>query len=206
MTDVRALLPLYALGALDPDEAAAVERAVAGDPALAVELATYRDAAPALVEPVAPPPAIKARLLASIGGGPLERFSTRMAAIFDLGIDRAREVLGLVERPASWDTAAPGIHLLHFAGGPACASADCGMVRLADGTTFPPHVHLGEEVSLILAGRLRDHEGRELAAGDELVQVVGTSHHITAIGGDCLFATRTVNGIQIGGERVSFER
>ena len=45
MSDIRELLPLHALGVLEADEAREVERAVAADPALAAELAAYRDAA-----------------------------------------------------------------------------------------------------------------------------------------------------------------
>jgi len=59
--DVRELLPLYALGILETDEAAVVERAVAGDPALAVELASYQQTAGVIgvaIRPVAPPPQV----------------------------------------------------------------------------------------------------------------------------------------------------
>lgn len=203
MTDLRELLPLYALGALDADEAALIERAVAADPALAAELASYRDAAHQLVElapAVAPPPEVKARLLASIGAGPLERFAARLAAIYDFTVDRAREVLGLVERTAAWDSPFPGIPIrgVHFQGGPACAAADCGLLRLPAGCTFPWHTHRGEEVSIILVGTLRDHSGKLLRPGDELVQAEGSQHDISAEGDeDVIFAARAYNGIDV---------
>ncbi|HEU0033378.1 MAG TPA: zf-HC2 domain-containing protein, partial [Kofleriaceae bacterium] len=72
-SDVRELLPLYALGILDPDEAQAVERAVAADPGLAAELDAYQASTDALVAPVEPSPDVKLRLLASVGGGRFER-------------------------------------------------------------------------------------------------------------------------------------
>src|SRR5262245_58499537 len=119
MSDVRELLPLYALGVLEPDDASAVERAVAADPALAAELDAYLDLVPA----VAPPPDIKARLLASVGGGRFEKFAERTAKLLDVTLARARELLGLIERPAAWEHPVPGVSLIHFDGGPAYAAA-----------------------------------------------------------------------------------
>ena len=198
MTEIRELLPLYALGVLDRDEATAVERAIAGDPVLAAELETFETAATSLVAPTLPTADVKTRLLASAGAGRFERFSTRMAKLFDVSVDRARELLGLVERDASWERPLPGIGLLHFRGGPACAAADCGFIRLAQDCTFPWHTHRGEEISIILAGTLRDHGGRLLQPGDELVQATGTQHDITAVGGEVLFVARAMNGIEVG--------
>jgi putative transcriptional regulator len=196
--NVRELLPLHALGMLDTDEATLVEQAVAADPALAAELAGYRDAAANLGPAGAPPPDIKARLLASVGGGRFETFSARFAQLFDVTVDKARELLGLIERPASWENPIPGIGLVHFTGGPACAAADCGFIRIAPGCTFPWHTHRGEEVSIMLAGTLRDHSGRQLHPGDELVQATGTQHDLSAEGdAEVIFAARAFNGIDV---------
>ena len=203
--DIHELLPLYALGILEPDEAKLIERAIASDPALATELVSYQDAAGQLgsLTAQAPSPDVKARLLASVGGGRFEKLATKMSSLFDVSVDRAREFLGLIERSASWEAAMPGIGLVHFDGGPAYTAADCGFIRLAPGATFPLHTHRGEEVSLILAGSLRDHEGRILTVGDELVQAHGSTHHITAIGDvECIFAARAMNGIEIAGAPV----
>ncbi len=203
MTDVRELLPLHALGLLEAAETQVVERAVASDLALAAELAAYHDAAHQIVAPLPPSPEVKARLLASIGEGRFERFSSRMAALFDVGVDRAREILGLMERPSSWDPAMPGIGVVHFDGGPAYVAADCGFIRLAPGTAFPQHTHLGEEVTIVLSGQLRDHTGRVLDPGDELVQSETSTHQITAVGdAECIFAARAMNGIAIAGAPV----
>ena len=38
-------------------------------------------------------------------------------AKLDVTVDKARELLGLVERAASWENPLPGIGLVHFAGG-----------------------------------------------------------------------------------------
>jgi mannose-6-phosphate isomerase-like protein (cupin superfamily) len=204
--DVRELLPLYALGILDGDEARVVERAVAGDAALAAELAAYQDTADALgdaVAPVAPSPDIKARLLASVGGGRFEQFADRMAQLFEVTVERARELLGLIERPASWVTQLPGIALIHFEGGPALANADCGFLRVAPGTMFPPHVHVGEELVTVLSGQMRDMvNGHVVNPGEDYRQAAGTTHYFQATGDvELVYASRALEGIEVGGQR-----
>ena len=206
IADVRELLPLYALGILEADEAVLVERAIAADAALAAELAAYQQTADALgsvIQPVAPPREVKQRLLASIGAGKFEAFSARMAALFDVTLDRARELLGLIERPASWVMQIPGISLVHFEGGPAAAAADCGFVRIAPGTIFPPHTHLGEEVVTILAGRVRDmNNDRVIGPGEDYVQLEGTTHALLCLDEECIYASRAMNGIAVFGQRI----
>ena len=63
------------------------------------------------------------RLLASLGAGRFERFATGIADLYDVAIERAREILGLLDDPAQRQPAFPGAALLHFAAGPACACA-----------------------------------------------------------------------------------
>jgi len=191
--DVRELLPLYAVGELSADEAEAVERAIEADPNLAAELDSYLE-----LVAVAPSPDVKTRLMASAGGGRFEKFSDRMAKLLDVTIDRARELLGLIERPASWENPVPGVDLIHFDGGPAYAAADCGFVRVAPGGKFPWHTHRGEEVSVILSGALRDHEGRLFRAGDEWVQQQGMEHELFTEGDEAvIFVARAMNGIEV---------
>lgn len=199
--DIRELLPLYALGVLEPDELASVERAIARDPALAAELVAYEDTAHQLAVPVEPSPAVRSRLLASIGGGPLERFAQRLGALFDLTLDRTREVLGLIERPASWETQVPGIALVHFDGGPAFAAADCGFIRLAPGAIFPFHKHLGDEACVVLEGAVYDPTNdRLISAGEDYVQAAGSEHALINKGSvDCVFAARAMHGIEVAG-------
>jgi len=207
--DVRELLPLYALGILEADEVNVVERAVASDAALAAELASYQQTAGAIgtaIEPVAPPPEVKQRLLASVGGGRFEAFAARMARMFDVTVDRARELLGLIERPASWiPQVIPGISFVHFDGGPAAAAADCGFVRLTPGTMFPPHTHIGEEMTTLLSGRVHDAvNNRTIGPGEDYVQPKGTTHYLVCIGDeDCVYASRAMDGIEIAGRRAS---
>jgi putative transcriptional regulator len=205
--DVRELLPLYALGILEADEVGVVERAIASDAALAAELASFQAASAEVrtaIE-VAPSPEVKRRLMASVGSGRYEAFSERLARMFDVTLDRARELLGLLERPASWvPQVVPGIFFVDFEGGPAAAAADCGFVRLSPGALFPPHTHLGEEMTTILAGRVHDvPNDRVIGPGEDYVRPEGSTHHLVCIGDeDCIYASRATNGIAIGGVRV----
>ncbi len=197
--EIQELLPLHALDLLEGDEAAAVERALASDAGLAKELAELRDAAHSIVDtPIAPPADIERRLMASVGLGRYERFAARLGQLLDLAIDPVRELLGRMER--AWPAPeAPGVSLIHFEAGPACATADCGIVRVEAGGTFPWHKHRGEEHSLILSGRLRDNEGREFGPGDEYVAAIGTSHDLTALGDEpVIFVARAFDGIEVG--------
>jgi hypothetical protein len=66
--EVRDLAPLFATDALDADEMAAVREHLADCPEAHEELLAFGEAASALletIEPVAPPPALKARLMAA---------------------------------------------------------------------------------------------------------------------------------------------
>jgi putative transcriptional regulator len=201
--DIHELLPLYALGILEPDESKVVERAIAADPHLAAELVAYQDTASQLVEPIALAPSadVKSRLLASIGEGRFEKFAQRLGALYDVTVEKAREILGLIERPASWEPQIPGIALVHFSGGPAYAAADCGFVRLAPGAVFPPHTHMGDEACVVITGRIRDATNdRVLEVGDEYFQSQGSEHYLVNDGTeDCIFAARAMHGISVMG-------
>jgi hypothetical protein len=54
-------------------------------------------------------------------------------------------------------------------------------------------------VSVILSGAMRDHDGRVLRAGDELVHQQGTQHELTAEGDEpVIYVARAMNGIEVG--------
>jgi putative transcriptional regulator len=209
--DIRELLPLYALDVLDAAERAVVERAAAADPAIAAELASYFDAAASLIgepNPVEPPEEIRSQIIASSGGGKFASHAARMGAIFDVSLERAHEILGLIERKRSWEPLMPGIYLAHFDGGPAAAHADCGFIRFPPGCVFPHHRHRGRELTLVLAGSLRDRmNDRLLVPGDEVEHPKDTEHELVCEGTvDLVVATRVFDGIEIDGELASPNR
>jgi putative transcriptional regulator len=196
--DVQDLLPLHALGALEPDEAALVEQAVAADPALRAALDAWRDTAGSIpAASVAPAADVRTRLMAAIDAsvqpGPLERFSSRIASIFDVTVDKARMYLGWIADPARWEPGPiPGVQLIHLPPGPSYASADCGFVKLPPGFHFPRHGHHGEELSVVLQGTGHDSDGNKLAPGTELVMPGGAEHDFVIDEGqdDYIFAVR----------------
>jgi len=205
------LLPLHALGALDPEEAAAVEEALARDPALRATFDSYLEVAHALgdaLDPVRPPGSARDRLLADVDAlckpPRLDPFASRMAKLFDVSIDKARMFLHWVDEPARWEPQADlsFVHLIHLPPGPAWASADCGLVKLLPGHEFPLHDHKGQEVSLVLQGTGRDSSGMRLEPGVELVLEPGNSHSYTVDDGSepYVFAVRFY-GIELIGQR-----
>lgn len=192
-----------ALSALDM-ETTEVSAAIAADRALATELTSLRETAHhlAVTDCMEPPPEVLARLMTTIGCGRFERFSSQVAQIFDVTIDRAREILGLIDRRASWIQALPNIGLIHFQGGPRCATADCGAVRVRAGTEFPLHKHRGDEMSVVVAGIVRISDGSVFHPGDEVHGAAGTSHSLTAEGNeDLILLARAFNGIELARSR-----
>ena len=196
MIDVRDLLPLHALDLLDSDEALAVERAVAANPALRTELAQYREAAAAVgasLTPREPSRAVWDRLLHSIGAGRFDRFAAPLSRLFDVTVERARELLGWIEDPSRWETFKPGAWLMHLPAGPACAGADTGFVRVTAGAPFPWHAHGGEETTLVLQGAGRDTAGVVHGVGDQWSEPAGSQHDFAAEPGeDYIFAVRVI--------------
>lgn len=189
---IQDLLPLYALGALDDDEAREVERALAVDPSLMAALATYERAASELAAAlpgVAPSSSVRARLLASTEPR-FERFVRRFGELFDVAADRARELLGMVDQPAAWEAGPePGCWLIHFPAGPALAGADTGFVKLAPGARFAWHRHTGRERNLVIQGQADDTLLGRLGPGDEGVAEPGSEHDFVNTGDeDFVFA------------------
>lgn len=191
---------LYALGLATPDDAAAIE----ADPRARAEVAALHDALAALaatLPPVAPSAAVRARLLASLGAGRFERFVAQFAAMYDLVAARAREVLGTIDDAATWSSPMPGMSFAVFRGGPAYASSDCGLLRVAPGARFPWHAHTSEEQSLFLAGIGRDHLGVLYHPGDVLVQPAGSAHDFETVSADDLIVCVRHTGVDFAARR-----
>lgn len=153
-------------------------------------------------EEMEPSAELRRRVLASCDPATrLEGFVARFAELFDLGEARAREILAAANAPmaAGWDaTPLPGLRLFHFAGGPRVADADCGLVHLAAGTTFPRHRHLGLEWNFVLAGSAEESDGSLWQPGDLLVRETDSVHGYRALEGEpLLFAIVQEGGLEI---------
>jgi quercetin dioxygenase-like cupin family protein len=128
---------------------------------------------------VQPSPALRERVLASVDPARrLEGFVARTARLFDLSEERMREVLcaaNSVSAP-SWVAVGPTLRLFHFDGGPSRADADCGLVQVAAGASFPLHRHRGIEWNFVLSGAAEENSGELWLPGDLVLREPGTVH------------------------------
>jgi anti-sigma factor ChrR (cupin superfamily) len=197
--DLLELLPLYAMGALDANDAADVERELAGSPALANELDRWRDAIAAFgaaTGAVTPSDDVRTRILMSVGApdgaSRFDRFVAQVAELFDVTADGARAVLAKIDDAAAWRPLMPGIDCIRVSGSNHPAQAQCAFVRVAAGTTFPWHHHVGEERSLVLHGGAHLADGRDLGPGDLMVVDESVEHDFVIEGDEaCIFAVRS---------------
>jgi len=181
MTDrERELLEEYVLGRLSRADESELLAALARSPELRRELAELRELAAASlnVGELRPRPQARAALLSALAGA--ERrfaFVPDLVKIFDLGAERVRELLRLIDDATQWEPGPlPGISVMHFDGGPNALASDNGFVRLPAGLQFPMHRHFGNEVNYVLEGALRDGDGTLYLPGEGIVKNIETSH------------------------------
>jgi len=133
---------------------------------------------------VAPTPSLRGRLMARIGGRDrFLPFLDRLVALFDLPEDDTRrEIDAVLDPKAEWESLVPGCTFRDFDGGPALGEAHAGLIRVAPGSVFPSHRHVGEERTLVLQGRVADEHGNEYRAGDMIIMADGSEHELRAVG------------------------
>lgn len=163
--------------------------------------------------PVRPHPSVFTDILASIAEGEprpegptaADRFTElidRVAALFDLGRERVRTLLDLVDEPTAWRPGkVPGISLLDLRGGAAIGGADAGLVRMEPGVTFPYHRHVGGETVLVLEGSFVGDDGVVTRRGEGLRFEAETRHEFTARPEGCLFAVVIWEGLDFTASR-----
>ena len=145
----------------------------------------------------------RAELLATLHpASRFEGFVARLATLLDLAPERVRELVQCIGQPAgdAWvDGFVAGVRLLHFAGGPRHATADCGLVHLTPGTRFPHHRHVGDEWNLVLAGSAEEEgTGAVWSAGDLVHCPPDTAHAFRALGSEpFVFAVVLTDGIRL---------
>ena len=94
----------------------------------------------------------------------------------------------------------PGLMLMHFDGGPRCAAADVGLVRLDPGFVLPPHRHRALETAMILEGGYREDTGRAYLPGDVHRMAAGTVHSYRAFDDrPCLLALLLFESVEFLG-------
>jgi hypothetical protein len=154
--------------------------------------------------PVSPSDSLRDRLMRSaLPGARFERFACRIAALMEIGQERASQWLGAIDDAASWAPMGPGVELFHIEGGPSVANAITGFVRVAPGAMFPPHRHVGDEVVLVIQGGYRDSDGSVYGLGAEVPGAPDHEHHLTALPGTALIYLAIVfGGVEVGGELI----
>jgi hypothetical protein len=159
------------------------------------------------LEPVAPPSGARGALLASITTqGRFARFAEQTAKMLDLGLDQAKALLDRLHDLSLFESELPGIQFYWCEGGPAVANAVRGFVRVAAGTNFPEHEHIGDEIVLVLQGTFVDTtRGLTFHAGDSDIMRAGTSHsyYVPAGGPDLLKLSVTQVGLRAMGHTYS---
>ena len=158
-----------------------------------------------LVPPAkAPPQLLRERLLATVAR-PRLRYAPlfgKLSELFDLDDTALAALFERAATAAAWTPSPiPGTQLMHLQGGPRVAAADNGLVRLAAGTRFPSHRHLGPERVLVLDGGYCDEQdGRLYLPGDWHEMPSGTSHAYTALAErELLLAVSVVAGVDVEG-------
>lgn len=152
-----------------------------------------------------PSPKVRERLLASLKEtNRFEMFAAQVAALIDIGVDKAREVLARIDDATAWAaTQVPGIFAYDPPHGPAVADAVVGWVRVKPGHVFPEHEHMGDEAMLIVQGSCVDSNGTVMRRGDLVRLPPGTKHDFKAQPGpDFIYLGVAKNGILMFGEHM----
>lgn len=135
--------------------------------------------------PLPPGEAVKQRVMQSINARPKPAsikntlLKQRLCQFFDLPKAQVNAILAAANDAPKGQWQAldiTGIHLLHFTGGPRFASADCGLMYLEPGASFPEHHHLGKERALILQGEILENGNTVWRAGDYLNLPIHSRH------------------------------
>jgi ChrR-like protein with cupin domain len=129
------------------------------------------------------------------------RFAEATARMLDVGLEKAREILNLLEDQSAWSHELPGISFLWVDGGRSVQDAVRGFVRVQAGLQFPDHEHLGNEHVLLIQGSYQDSiSGKIFHPGDEVPMSAGTSHAfvVTPNGPDLIKLAVVHKGLRAG--------
>ena len=177
----EALLIDWLNGHLDPQQEAHLLEELAHDTSLQRQLAQIEDQMAQMMlnaAPMAPAPELKSRIMASVQNThPLERFSSHIARLLQISMDRAATYLRNFDTPSNWEMIPiPGVWLYHVEGGPELSNAITGFVRLRKGALFPDHEHAGVEHLFVLQGTLIN-SGKTIHRPGDLIVMEEDSHH-----------------------------
>jgi putative transcriptional regulator len=152
-----------------------------------------------------PSPEVRARVLESIGTtNRFAMFAAQVAKLIDVGVDKARELVGRIDDLKSWvATPVEGVFSYDLPVGPAVADAVVGFVRMRPGVVFPDHEHMGDEAMFVVQGSCIDSSGIVIKRGDLIRLAPGTHHDFKALPGpDFIYLGIAKNGFMMFGEHI----
>jgi anti-sigma factor ChrR (cupin superfamily) len=152
-----------------------------------------------------PSPGVRERVLKSVSGtNRFEMFAAQVAELIDVGIDKARELVGRIDDAKSWmATHVPGVFSYDLPVGPRAVDAVVGFVKIAPGHVFPDHEHMGDEEMFIVQGSCVDASGTVMRRGDLIRMPPGTHHELNARPGpDFIYLGIAHKGFVMGGQHI----
>ncbi len=153
------------------------------------------------LDPVDPPASLRQRIMQSIAqGGRLHRFADALSDALDVSVERAKALLDRVDDLTEFvPSLPPQATIFHVEGGPRVAAAITGFIRMAPGSVFPPHTHEGDELVLVVQGRLREDDGTEAGPGEIRRRPPGSTHSFEVLPGpDLVYLAVLFDGLRIG--------
>jgi putative transcriptional regulator len=139
------------------------------------------EAAATVLEPVAPRPELRARLLADLEGPQRFRpFFAELGRLLALPVTALESLLARIDDVKSFRGVLPGIGMLSFTPGAGAAGREAAILRLGPGVRFPSHQHLGDELAFVLEGAGHDDDGQSYGPGATIAHAADTSHGFTA--------------------------
>lgn len=194
--DPSELAALYLVGALDLPRRRQVEEALrAGDPEIVDAMRTLEGgslALAALAPEIAPPPALRQRILAAVAGEEAAHRSEQSQIWRQWSSDAGPEgIFTLRVDQGAWEeTGVPGVQVRRLFVDRA-ANRMTAMFRMAPGTSYPEHHHDGHEECYVLHGDLHVGDDLVMHAGDYQRAESGSPHARQWTSGGCVLLVST---------------
>ncbi|MEZ4452829.1 MAG: hypothetical protein R3B09_25430 [Nannocystaceae bacterium] len=181
------LMAGYLLGELFADERARIDAIMATGAVTPVEAATLEavHSIALYTIPTRPSPRVRENLLASLNGRMRYLpFLQRVADLLDIDADMAQTILTTVDHRVGWTEDDDGVRTRAVPAGPKLRGVQTALIRASAGTVLPRPSPATSARLLVLAGELRDDDGRLAGAGDQLRRPNGSRYRHEVHGRD----------------------
>lgn len=181
------LMAGYLVGELFADERARIDAIMATGAVTPAEAATLEAVHSIALYTIAtrPSPRVRENLLASLTGRMrFLPFLGRVSEFLDLQPDMAQTILTTIDHRVGWTEDDDGVRTRSIPGGPRLRGASTSLIRAGVGTVLPRPPPATSARLLILAGALRDDDGRLAGVGDQLRRPAGSRYRHEVHGGD----------------------